>query len=137
MVLASLTRESVKQAFDRGIKASQILRFLKSNVHPVVDEEGGDLVPENVEDQIWLWEKDLKRMSYTEAYIEQLGSISEFEAVRKYSSKIGVLLHSSLEERVVYVKWGRGAEKVRKYKGMWIKDQAIKRAEGNNHNVYE
>ena len=61
LVLCQLTRDSVKAAFAQGIKARQILRFLKMHAHPRV-LEADDIVPPNVEDQIWLWEKEVRKM---------------------------------------------------------------------------
>ena len=48
MVMGGITRESVKGALAKGIKAKQIVDFLKINAHPCL--RGEDLlVPENVE----------------------------------------------------------------------------------------
>ncbi|GMH51987.1 hypothetical protein TrRE_jg5708 [Triparma retinervis] len=46
MVMGSITRESVKDAMAKGIKASQIVGFLKGNMHPCLRGESFP-VPEN------------------------------------------------------------------------------------------
>jgi transcription initiation factor TFIIH subunit 4 len=63
MVLCQLTRESVKGAFEIGITATQILRFLKMHAHPIIVDKvktgvAATIMPDNVEDQIWLWNRE-------------------------------------------------------------------------------
>lgn len=55
MIVARLTRESVGRALDLGVTAACIREFLERHVHRRAKESGFG-VPDNVKDQIYLWE---------------------------------------------------------------------------------
>ncbi|XP_028775559.1 general transcription and DNA repair factor IIH subunit TFB2 isoform X1 [Neltuma alba] len=67
LIVGAITKESLYNAFENGITAEQIISFLQQNAHPRVAERI-PTVPENVTDQIRLWESDLNRVEMTEAY---------------------------------------------------------------------
>ncbi|XP_027346022.1 general transcription and DNA repair factor IIH subunit TFB2 isoform X4 [Abrus precatorius] len=67
LIVGAITKESLYNAFENGITAEQIISFLQQNAHPRVAERIPS-VPENVTDQIRLWEGDLNRVEMTEAY---------------------------------------------------------------------
>ncbi|KAL2344026.1 hypothetical protein Fmac_005311 [Flemingia macrophylla] len=67
LIVGAITKESLYNAFENGITADQIVSFLQQNAHPRVAERVPS-VPENVTDQIRLWEADLNRVEMTEAY---------------------------------------------------------------------
>ena len=52
MALGMVTRASVKEAYRMGIRAAQIIGFLKSHAHPRVADRAEGVVPENVTDQM-------------------------------------------------------------------------------------
>lgn len=88
LIVASLTQESVKNAYRKGIRREQIIKFLNKNIHvaqkALVDKEkarshttgpGGDIlekikvdsmyssetdsmIPENVRQQLDMWERE-------------------------------------------------------------------------------
>mmetsp|Transcript_16605 Transcript_16605/g.21068 ORF Transcript_16605/g.21068 Transcript_16605/m.21068 type:complete len:97 (+) Transcript_16605:532-822(+) len=62
IVFYHITRDSVKGAFKLSIMAKQILRFLKMHAHPRLRSSDHPLVPTNVQDQIWLWNRERKRV---------------------------------------------------------------------------
>ena len=62
LVVATLTRRSVLTAFERGISARQIAHFLRQRLLPVAAELG---VPENVVDQLVIWQEERHRCAYT------------------------------------------------------------------------
>lgn len=66
LVVASLTRSSVLKAVSRGITAQSIHHFLLQRIHPAVLAEGGAVVPENVVDQLYLWERERHRVQFQE-----------------------------------------------------------------------
>lgn len=68
MAMGRITREKSKQAFRIGMKAAQIVDFLSSHAHPTVFKRTQRL-PENVIDQLVLWEKEMKRMQMTDAVV--------------------------------------------------------------------
>jgi transcription initiation factor TFIIH subunit 4 len=81
IVFLVMTRDSVKSAFALGIQASQILRFLEKHAHPRLRQRGVSPIPENVEDQIWLWDREQSRVTFDEVWMHQCHRKGEFEAV--------------------------------------------------------
>ncbi|GAU38487.1 hypothetical protein TSUD_64670 [Trifolium subterraneum] len=67
LIVGAITKESLYNAFENGITADQIVSFFRQNAHPRVAQRI-PAVPENVTDQIRLWESDLNRVEMTEAY---------------------------------------------------------------------
>ncbi|KAI4296715.1 hypothetical protein L6164_036651 [Bauhinia variegata] len=67
LIVGAITKESSYNAFENGITAEQIISFLQQNAHPRVAERIPS-VPENVNDQIRLWEADLNRVEMTPSY---------------------------------------------------------------------
>jgi transcription initiation factor TFIIH subunit 4 len=135
MVMGSITRESVKDAMAKGIKASQIVGFLKGNMHPCLRGESFP-VPENVEDQIFLWGRELTRVTSKLAHRIQLASDEEYEAVAGYARKIGAMEVGGKEERVIYVEYGR-AERIRMFRGKWRLRKQRERGGGGGENAYK
>ncbi|XP_061349422.1 general transcription and DNA repair factor IIH subunit TFB2 isoform X2 [Gastrolobium bilobum] len=80
LIVGAITKESLYNAFENGITADQIISFLQQNAHARVAERIPS-VPENVTDQIRLWESDLNRVEMTEAYYyDEFPSREVFEA---------------------------------------------------------
>ncbi len=55
MVLGTITRNSIRRSLQNQVKASQIVDFLKAHAHSRM-EKHFPILPENVTDQIYLWE---------------------------------------------------------------------------------
>ncbi|KAK8992327.1 hypothetical protein V6N11_048411 [Hibiscus sabdariffa] len=91
LIVGAITKESLYNAFDNGITAEQIVTFLQQNAHPRVAEKVPS-VPENVTDQIRLWESDLKRVELTPAHFyDEFHSRDVFEAASDFAR-----MHSGL-----------------------------------------
>jgi len=112
IVFYRITRESIKAAFKLGIEAAQILRFLRMHAHPRLRTGDQPLVPSNVEDQIWLWDRERHRVKLDEVYSVQCRTIPEYRAVEKFAAAEGAhvwgseaklrhLVRFSLAEKVV------------------------------------
>ncbi|GMH86199.1 hypothetical protein TrST_g6880 [Triparma strigata] len=67
VLVMKLTRDSVKESFKRGIKCSQILKFLKKHSHPLI-VDADYRIPENVQSQLHLWEKEEVRIKCSLAF---------------------------------------------------------------------
>ncbi|XP_042499165.1 general transcription and DNA repair factor IIH subunit TFB2 isoform X2 [Macadamia integrifolia] len=67
LIVGAITKESLYSAFQNGITAEQIISFLQQNAHPRVAERTPS-IPENVTDQIRLWETDMNRVETTPAH---------------------------------------------------------------------
>ncbi|XP_062096683.1 general transcription and DNA repair factor IIH subunit TFB2 isoform X1 [Humulus lupulus] len=102
LIVGAITKESLYNAFDNGITADQIISFLQQNAHPRVAEKLPS-VPENVTDQIRLWEADLNRIEATPAYhYDEFPSREVFEAACDFAREWnGLLWEDSKKMRLV------------------------------------
>lgn len=69
MAMGRITREKSREAFRAGISAAQIIDFLTLHAHAVVSKKQSVAIPENVSDQLVLWEAETKRMQCTDAVV--------------------------------------------------------------------
>nr|XP_023877525.1 general transcription and DNA repair factor IIH subunit TFB2 [Quercus suber]POF23264.1 rna polymerase ii transcription factor b subunit 2 [Quercus suber] len=102
LIVGAITKESLYNAFENGIAADQIISFLQQNAHPRVAERI-PTVPENVTDQIRLWESDLNRVEMTPAhYYDEFPSREIFEAACDHAREWnGLLWEDSKRMRLV------------------------------------
>ncbi|XP_011658205.1 general transcription and DNA repair factor IIH subunit TFB2 isoform X2 [Cucumis sativus] len=102
LIVGAITKESLYNAFKNGITAEQIVTFLQQNAHPRVAERIPS-VPENVTDQIRLWESDLNRVDITPAHFyDEFPSREVFEAACDYAREWnGLLWEDSKNLRLV------------------------------------
>lgn len=102
LIVGAITKESLYNAFENGIAAEQIITFLQQNAHPRVAERLPS-VPENVTDQIRLWESDLNRVEMTPAhYYDEFPSREVFEGACDYAREWnGLLWEDSKSMRLV------------------------------------
>uniref|UniRef100_A0A0D9WB98 RNA polymerase II transcription factor B subunit 2 n=1 Tax=Leersia perrieri TaxID=77586 RepID=A0A0D9WB98_9ORYZ len=92
LIVGSITKESLYGAFENGITAEQIISFLQQNAHPRVADKIPS-VPENVTDQIRLWETDRNRVEMTLSHLyEDFPSKDMFEQCCDYARDHGCLL---------------------------------------------
>ncbi|PIA44014.1 hypothetical protein AQUCO_01800227v1 [Aquilegia coerulea] len=89
LIVGAITKESLYNAFENGITADQIISFLQQNAHPRVAEKTPS-VPENVTDQIRLWEADLNRVEIVSSnFYEEFPSRDVFESACDYARENG------------------------------------------------
>lgn len=93
IVFMSITRDSIKSAFKRGIQARQILRFLEKHTHPKLRAlPNTNPIPSNVVDQIWLWDRESSRVRFTKVYEHKCDlGVEEYNAVLVYAKEKGAL----------------------------------------------
>jgi transcription initiation factor TFIIH subunit 4 len=108
-----ITRDSVKSAFSLGVESEQILRFLEKHAHPKLRGTSGSPIPQNVEDQIWLWDRERHRLQWTEVWKIDCAA-GEFDAVKDYAEKIGALAWCSKAKGTIFVDF-TSADKVQAY----------------------
>ena len=65
VVFMCITRDSIKAAFSLGIQAQQILRFLAKHAHPKLRKAGVSPIPNNIVDQIYVWDRERRRRQHT------------------------------------------------------------------------
>ncbi|CAM9406818.1 unnamed protein product [Chrysoparadoxa australica] len=102
MVMGTITRESIRKALLTGIKARQILNFLQWHPHPVVASRV-PIVPENIADQIILWERERDRVRYKDGVLLDLSTASrdQFEDVATHALEQGGTLWSDYDRKVI------------------------------------
>ncbi|XVE88025.1 hypothetical protein DITRI_Ditri19aG0035300 [Diplodiscus trichospermus] len=102
LIVGAITKESLYNAFENGITAEQIISFLQQNAHPRVAEKT-PAVPENVSDQIRLWETDLNRVEMTPAHFyDEFPSRDVFKAASDFArEKCGLLWEDAKKMRMV------------------------------------
>ncbi len=110
LVISTITRDSVIQALSTGIKARQILQFLEWHVHPSVSTNR-HIVPENICDQIILWERERERVEYNNdaslMKFSELISDDNFAALAAFAEKNGTLLWAGkTSEHILVVRLG-------------------------------
>ncbi|KAJ8761616.1 hypothetical protein K2173_004392 [Erythroxylum novogranatense] len=104
LIVGAITKESLYTAFENGITAEQIIGFLQQNAHPRVAERIPS-VPENVTDQIRLWESDLNRVEMTLAHLyDEFPSRDVFDAACDYAREWGGLLWEDSKKMRLVVK---------------------------------
>lgn len=114
IVIGHITRDSIRQALKSGMSAQQIVNYLLMHVHPTV-KDNKDPIPPTVIDQIYLWEKEREKLTYTEGRLySQFNSDLDFDLLRKYAEDCGFLIFHNPATRVMVVHED-GHEIVRKY----------------------
>ncbi|XP_075474231.1 LOW QUALITY PROTEIN: general transcription and DNA repair factor IIH subunit TFB2 [Primulina tabacum] len=104
LIVCAITKESLYKAFQHGITAEQIVSFLQQNAHPRVAERIPS-VPENVTDQIRLWESDLNRVEMTPAHLyDEFPSRDVYEAACDFAREYGGLLWDNSKKMRLVVK---------------------------------
>lgn len=65
LAIGFITRESLRSALIHGISAQQIYDFLMKHAHPKM-RRNSPVIPENIADQIYLWERERNRVQFME-----------------------------------------------------------------------
>ncbi|XP_068232820.1 general transcription factor IIH subunit 4 [Palaemon carinicauda] len=103
MVVATVTRQSVRSALQKGIVAEQIISFLRQHCHPQMYKQHS-VVPRTVADQIKLWELERERLEITEGVLyKDFMSVHDFSLLSNFASSKGVLIYSEEKQRTMVV----------------------------------
>lgn len=98
------------------------MHFLEKNAHPKVRQAGASPIPNNIVDQIYLWDRERHRLQWNEVFKHQCMLYGEFQAVKKFAIGLDahvwscenqnkLLLHYQHAERVqVFVRSWRAKE---------------------------
>ncbi len=103
MVSGILTRESVQNAFDRGITAAQIIYFLNTNAHPLCLKRRGTIVPDNVTDMITLWEQERTRIKPTKGTLFSGFTSERYKDAKEYANERGMLNWASDSSMKIFI----------------------------------
>ena len=101
LVVARITRRSVRRALACSLSAKHIVAYLST--HPHVDVALGP--PENVVDAIYLWEAETVRVKATEnvAMLSEFDSVEEFEEVAGVLAQAGIVLQRVEDTQIIVV----------------------------------
>ena len=92
LFVGTITRESAVSALESGVGAHQIIMYLKQHAHPRAANRRV-IVPEVVEDQIRLWQRELQRVtSATGVYYKNFEGEELYRQVLKYAEGLGAML---------------------------------------------
>jgi len=119
VIFFRITRDSIRSAFRLGVTADQILRFLLVHAHPMLRSGGHQLVPNNVRDQILLWDRERWRVVMDEVWVHQCRDAAEFAAVGQYASDSDALAWGAAHTNKLYIHWpkhSRIQNYIRKYR---------------------
>ncbi|CAD5228171.1 unnamed protein product [Bursaphelenchus xylophilus] len=117
MAVGLMSRDTVRQALQRGITAKQITQYLRANSHPrAVDTHGQyHCVPPTVVDQIHLWEEERERLQCQDCAVYSLfDSDEQYVQLKNFATERGFLLYGDDIQRVVVVT-NEGNEMVREW----------------------
>ncbi|CAM8898814.1 unnamed protein product [Rhodiola kirilowii] len=104
LIVAAITKESLYNAFENGISSDQIIAFLQQNAHPRVADRVPS-VPENVSDQIRLWESDMNRVEMTHSVLyDEFPSRELFESSCDFAREWNGLLYEDAKAMRLVVK---------------------------------
>ena len=96
MAMGRITRDRSKQAFQTGIRATQIIDFLKAHAHPATLTRPSP-VPANVSDQLFLWEAEGFRVHAEDAVVVDVSNVrgihpQAFKELYVHAKKMDVCL---------------------------------------------
>lgn len=92
MVSGNITRESVRDALQKGIKADQIIQYLTVHAHPQM-LKNDPVLPPTVVDQIRLWQIEMDRIRATEGYLfTNFADFNEYSTIVNYANQLGVVI---------------------------------------------
>ncbi|OLN82355.1 RNA polymerase II transcription factor B subunit 2 [Colletotrichum chlorophyti] len=97
MVSGRLTRNSIRNAVERGITADQIISYLAAHAHEQMHRLAAvrmkPVLPPTVVDQIRLWQLETERMTTTSGFLfRDFDNPKEYEDIAGYAAEIGVLV---------------------------------------------
>ncbi|KAE9198537.1 hypothetical protein PF004_g19515 [Phytophthora fragariae] len=94
LAIGFITRESLRSALIHGISAQQIYDFLMKHAHPKM-RRNTPVIPENIADQIYLWERERNRVQFMEGILfDGFNTKEDYESVRDYAEDLKVLTWS-------------------------------------------
>ncbi len=101
LVIATLTRRAVMKAYEKGLTSGLIIHFLRQRIHPLVTSRGLS-VPENVCDQLTLWEQERHRVQFrASVLLDGFDTVAQYTEVAQFAHDAGGLLFAKDKEMVL------------------------------------
>eukprot|EP00474_Spongospora_subterranea_P009840 CRZ10298.1 hypothetical protein [Spongospora subterranea] len=113
VVVGRITKKTVSKALGIGIGAEEIIAFLRDYAHPasLIRHEGVDIVennsqvapPDNVADQLRLWEAERNRLKYMSAALfRQFKDRDEYQSLLSYGEGQSFIVWKS-DEKMMFI----------------------------------
>ncbi|XP_018017519.1 general transcription factor IIH subunit 4 [Hyalella azteca] len=103
MVVCSISRQSVRRAFLKGITAEQIINYLKLHAHKQMTK-CTPIIPKTVSEQIQLWELERERLEYSEGVLYKDFILQQdYSLLANYAKSRGVLIYADSKSRTLVV----------------------------------
>lgn len=104
LVVARLTRDSVRRALVNGITAEQIIQYLVSNAHDQMLTDDGPVLAPTISDQIKLWQLELDRFLSVPGFLyRDFSGTKEYNLVASYAQDMGALVWRNDMRRMFFV----------------------------------
>ena len=108
MTLCKITRSKALSAYRKHITASQIIEFLTLHSHPCLRNKQ-HLVPENVCDQLVLWENEGRRVKDDDVILFDFNQfdpqgLKNFDTIRRYSEEKNACVWFNRDQRLIAIK---------------------------------
>ena len=131
LVTGTLSRESCQRAFEKGISAYQILKYLEDHAHPQMKAHRttksilptdkllfektepsvsnlgtntSSVISVTIKDQLYLWESEKHRVKEAPAYLySQFVDTSEYEKAKQFANQQGHLLYAMDSRRILII----------------------------------
>lgn len=114
LIIGKITKQSVRSAFAKGITAAEIIGYMHSSVHPQALSTG---IPENVTDQIRMWEQEANRATFTAAHwVHDFKRGDEFDNCRQFCEDSSILVAQDVKQRHLYVTSGSKSSLAKHFK---------------------
>eukprot|EP00834_Sanchytrium_tribonematis_P008538 NODE_1037_length_2504_cov_0.688565.p1 type:complete len:409 gc:universal NODE_1037_length_2504_cov_0.688565:1125-2351(+) len=100
MVAGQLSRDSVRTALNCGISANQIVDYLSTHCHQLMNSD----LPMNIKDQLYLWEQERDRLiSYNGFLYSDFPSSQLYKSTLEYATRMNVLIWSNINDRLMFI----------------------------------
>eukprot|EP01119_Soliformovum_irregulare_P021085 TRINITY_DN6957_c0_g1_i1.p1 TRINITY_DN6957_c0_g1~~TRINITY_DN6957_c0_g1_i1.p1 ORF type:complete len:441 (+),score=73.77 TRINITY_DN6957_c0_g1_i1:121-1443(+) len=97
MVMGVIARDNIREALINGIRADQIISYLRQNLHPQMLNNKPPM-PETVTDQIRLWEQERNRVSYSQGVLyDSFPNADAFNRIVQYAKDTGCFIWANFE----------------------------------------
>ena len=103
-----------------------MLKFLKLHAHPKLRTGDQALLPPNVEDQIWLWDRERTRVVLDQVVTLQCLDGREFEAIRRVAEDWDVCGWAHEGQKRILIQY-ESADRVMAYVRIWRAQEAQSR----------
>eukprot|EP00924_Labyrinthula_sp_SR-Ha-C_P003043 maker-scaffold_50-snap-gene-0.2-mRNA-1 protein AED:0.00 eAED:0.00 QI:12/1/1/1/1/1/2/407/455 len=116
LVVCSVTRKSVKRGLRHGLDSKGMIEFLRTNAH-AASRQRAKVVPDNVADQLFLWEQERDRIKCSPGMLYQNFEGDEFDEACRFALERNILKWSNKMKQFLFVEEKHVAEMTKYFEG--------------------